>query len=39
MCFFWQYVFPGIALATITAGIHHISDNIFLLAAEASLTN
>ncbi|XP_035710198.1 NADP-dependent malic enzyme isoform X1 [Folsomia candida] len=28
------YVFPGIALATITAGIHHISDNIFLLAAE-----
>jgi len=29
------YIFPGVALATITAGIHHISDEVFILAAQA----
>jgi len=29
------YIFPGAALGIITAGIHHISDSVFLSAAEA----
>ena len=29
------YIFPGVALAVITSGIHHIKDDIFLMAAEA----
>merc|ERR1712227_1095057 len=29
------YIFPGAALGVITAGIHHISDSVFLSAAEA----
>jgi len=29
------YIFPGVALAVITTGIHHIKDDIFLMAAEA----
>jgi malate dehydrogenase (oxaloacetate-decarboxylating)(NADP+) len=28
------YIFPGAALAIIAAGIHHISDGVFLSAAE-----
>jgi len=28
------YIFPGVALATIVAGIHHISDEIFIMAAQ-----
>lgn len=28
------YIFPGVALAVITTGIHHIKDDIFLMAAE-----
>merc|ERR1712223_250629 len=29
------YIFPGVALGTICTGIHHISDDVFLSAAEA----
>lgn len=29
------YIFPGVALGVISAGIHHISDSVFLSAAEA----
>merc|ERR1711962_1710353 len=29
------YIFPGASLAVIAAGIHHISDGVFLSAAEA----
>merc|ERR1719204_69214 len=29
------YIFPGAALGVITAGIHHISDSVFLASAEA----
>lgn len=29
------YIFPGAALGVIFAGIHHISDDVFLSAAEA----
>jgi malate dehydrogenase (oxaloacetate-decarboxylating)(NADP+) len=29
------YIFPGVALGTICVGIHHISDDVFLSAAEA----
>merc|ERR1719367_2319506 len=28
------YIFPGVSLAVICAGIHHISDAVFLSAAE-----
>jgi len=33
------YIFPGIALATIAANIHHISEDVFLLAAQVLNTN
>ena len=29
------YIFPGAALGVICAGLHHISDDVFLSAAEA----
>ncbi|XP_018914992.2 NADP-dependent malic enzyme isoform X2 [Bemisia tabaci] len=29
-----SYIFPGVALGTICAGIRHISDEIFLIAAQ-----
>merc|ERR1719273_2467166 len=29
------YIFPGVALGVIVAGIHHISDAVFLSSAEA----
>ena len=29
------YIFPGVALGTICTGIRHISDDVFLTAAEA----
>ena len=29
------YIFPGVALGVISAGIHHISDAVFLSSAEA----
>merc|ERR1719468_708645 len=29
------YIFPGVSLAVICTGIHHISDSVFLSAAEA----
>jgi malate dehydrogenase (oxaloacetate-decarboxylating)(NADP+) len=28
------YIFPGVALGVIAAGIHHISDKLFLLSAQ-----
>lgn len=28
------YIFPGVALGVLGAGIHHISDDLFLLAAK-----
>ena len=28
------YIFPGVALAIITCGVHHISDDVFLRAAR-----
>lgn len=28
------YIFPGVALGVITAGIHHVTDELFLLAAR-----
>lgn len=32
------YIFPGIALATIVSASRHIEDEVFLIAAEVSLT-
>merc|ERR1712168_1695632 len=29
------YIFPGVALATICTGIHHIKEEVFLASAEA----
>ena len=29
------YIFPGVALATICCGIHHIDDDVFLASAES----
>ncbi|CAG0886471.1 unnamed protein product [Darwinula stevensoni] len=29
-----SYIFPGVALGVICSGLHHISDNIFLMAAQ-----
>lgn len=30
------YIFPGVALGVIAAGIHHISDDVFLFAARVN---
>jgi len=30
------YIFPGVALAVIAAGIRHISEEVFLIAAQVS---
>nr|CAD7444529.1 unnamed protein product [Timema bartmani] len=32
-----SYIFPGVALGVICAGIRHISDEVFLIAAEVML--
>nr|CAD7429755.1 unnamed protein product [Timema monikensis] len=31
-----SYIFPGVALGVICAGVRHISDEVFLIAAEVS---
>jgi hypothetical protein len=33
-----SYIFPGVALGVICTGIHHISDEIFLVAAQVGDT-
>lgn len=31
------YIFPGVALGVIATGMHHITDHLFLMAAQVSL--
>ncbi|XP_030761982.1 NADP-dependent malic enzyme [Sitophilus oryzae] len=33
------YIFPGVALGILTSGIHHISEDVFLIAAETVAEN
>lgn len=33
------YIFPGVALGVITTGIHHISEELFLIAAQTVADN
>ncbi|CAG9765260.1 unnamed protein product [Ceutorhynchus assimilis] len=33
------YIFPGVALGVLTSGIHHISEDVFLLASETVAEN
>ena len=33
------YIFPGVALGVILSGIHHISEDIFLIAAQTVAEN
>ena len=30
------YIFPGVALGTIVAGVHHVTDEMFLIASRVS---
>lgn len=32
-----SYIFPGVALGVVTCGVRHISDMVFLKAAQVSL--
>lgn len=33
------YIFPGVALGVLLAGIHHINEQIFLIASETIAEN
>lgn len=33
------YVFPGVALGVIATGIHHITEELFLIASQVSAIN
>jgi len=33
------YIFPGIALGVIATGVHHITEDLFLLSAQAVASN